>query len=134
MVITLRKEAEEAVIDRKQMSVDLMQARDRIKELIREKLDLETELHSTDRVESKKAADLEYQMHSMKANLAQTFADNLALKKELEIAQSDLVQLGRARDSFKQQYLELVEINRDLKSEFKEIEGKVTTCLRDGKI
>lgn len=40
----------------------------------------------------------------------------------------------KARDSFKQQYMELKEINKELKSQFKDIEMQVTDCVKSEKL
>jgi hypothetical protein len=37
--------------------------------------------------------------------------------------------MAKARDTFKQQYLELKEANKDLKGQFRDIEGKVVACV-----
>lgn len=42
--------------------------------------------------------------------------------------------MTRARDSFKQQYLELKEDNKDLKIQFKDIESQVTHCISDARL
>ena len=42
--------------------------------------------------------------------------------------------MTRARDSFKQQYLELKEDNKDLKAQFKDIESQVTHCISDARL
>ena len=38
------------------------------------------------------------------------------MKEELKIAKNDILILERARDSFKTQFMELKEINKDLKA------------------
>ena len=53
-------------------------------------------------------------------------------EREELVQQLDMI--TRARDSFKQQYLELKEANKDLKAQFKDIESKVTHCISDAKL
>lgn len=113
--LSLKQQLEQAGRDKKQVEVDLFSVRDQLRDCIKEKLAVEGQLHTAERVESQKQADLQYEIHILNANLAQSLEENKEIKGSEENLKKEVELMIKARDSFKQQFLELREINKDLK-------------------
>ena len=96
-----------------------------MKEILKEKLSLQKQMHNQEKVFSQRQAEYEFQIHSMNAEIEQYQKENLQMKEDLKIAKTDILSLERARDSFKTQFMELKEINKDLKAQFKQIESQL---------
>ena len=80
-------------------------------------------MHNQEKVFSQRQAEYEYQIHSLNAEIESYQRETQQMKEELKIAKNDISILERARDSFKTQFMELKEINKDLKAQFKLIES-----------
>lgn len=115
-IIQLKEQVDTLTKDKRSLDSDLFAARDEIKELIKEKHAIEQKYHSYERVTGQAQADLDYQLHTLRSNLAHCQGENSQLKQQEEILMAELQSLTRARDSFKQQFLELRETHKELKS------------------
>ena len=96
-----------------------------MKEILKEKLALQKQMHNQEKIFSQRQAEYEFQIHSMNAEIEQYQKENLQMREDIKIAKTDILSLERARDSFKTQFMELKEINKDLKAQFKQIESQL---------
>jgi len=65
---------------------------------------------------SQRQGEYEYQIHALNAEITAVSGENTDYKKTLAKCKEEINTLERARDTFKQQFLELREVNKDLKS------------------
>lgn len=80
-------------------------------------------MHNQEKIFSQRQSEYEYQIHSLNAEIQQYQDETSQIKEQLSKANSDIITLERARDTFKTQFMELKEINKDLKAQFKQIQS-----------
>lgn len=86
-------------------------------------------MHNQEKVFSQRQAEYEYQIHSLNAEIEVFQRETQQMKEELKNSKNDIQVLERARDSFKTQFMELKEINKDLKAQFKQIESQLQSAI-----
>lgn len=90
--------------------------------MLAEKINMENRLNHIERVEDAKISELEGKYIQLSEEYRKTLEENRSLRlKECDL-KKEVQSLQKGRDSFKEQFLELREINKDLKRRFLEIE------------
>lgn len=115
--------------ERRALREEQRDAADRLKAALEAKLALEAQLHGAERAQSQQEADASYQLHALRASLAALTEEGERWRREREALQGEAEAMGRARDAFKQQYLELKEANKELRAQFRDLEAKVSSCV-----
>lgn len=69
--------------------------------------------------------DLEVKYENLHLEFKKMIDENRQLKQNDSTLKQEINQLTKGRDSFKEQFLELREINKELRIRFKEIENQV---------
>jgi septal ring factor EnvC (AmiA/AmiB activator) len=105
------------------MEEDLYISRDKLKEILREKLALQNEFHFYERQASQRLDEYQYRLTSLSAELQEVSDDNQKLKNKILEQETEVSTLERARDNFKAEFLELKEINKDLRTQFNTIQA-----------
>jgi len=112
------------------MEEDLYISRDKLKEILREKLALQNDFHSYERQASQRLDEYQYRMATISAELQEVSDDNQKLKMKLSEQETEVSTLERARDNFKAQFLELREINKDLRTQFNTIQAQMQSYIQ----
>ena len=82
-------------------------------------------MNHQERVEDVRISELESKYIQLSEEYRKTLEENRGLRaKEVDL-KKEVQTLKKGRDSFKEQFLELREINKDLKRRFIEIEGQM---------
>ena len=97
-------------------------ARDKLREVLAEKIHLENQLNHLERVEDSRLNDFEHKYTTLSLDYKRLIDENQILRKSEAEVKKELKEMVRGRDAFKEQFLELREINKDLRQRFKEIE------------
>jgi septal ring factor EnvC (AmiA/AmiB activator) len=112
------------------MEEDLYISRDKLKEILREKLALQNEFHSYERQASQRLDEYQYRLTTISAELQEVSDDNQKLKMKISEQETEVSTLERARDNFKAQFLELREINKDLRTQFNTIQAQMHSYMQ----
>ena len=112
------------------MEEDLYISRDKLKEILREKLALQNEFHSYERQASQRLDEYQYRLTTISAELKEVSDDNQKLKMKISEQETEVSTLERARDNFKAQFLELREINKDLRTQFNTIQAQMQSYIQ----
>jgi predicted nuclease of restriction endonuclease-like (RecB) superfamily len=67
--------------------------------------------------------EYQYRITTLIAEYQEASEDNQKLKNKISEQETELTALERARDNFKAQFLELREINKDLRTQFNTIQA-----------
>jgi|LauGreDrversion4_2_1035121.scaffolds.fasta_scaffold68229_2 hypothetical protein len=73
-------------------------------------------MHNQEKVFTQRQGEYEYQINALTIDLEQSRLETREARGMLEKAQTDISALERARDSFKTQFMEIKEINKELKT------------------
>lgn len=114
-VLSLKSKLEDQARDKKLIEDDLYASRDKLKEILKEKLTLQNELHEIERLSDQRISELEYQLHTLNTEFQQASEENGKLREKVSDREIEVQQLEKSRDTFKQQFMELREINKELK-------------------
>jgi septal ring factor EnvC (AmiA/AmiB activator) len=112
------------------MEEDLYISRDKLKEILREKLALQNEFHSYERQASQRLDEYQYRLTTISAELQEVSDDNQKLKMKISEQDTEVSTLERARDNFKAQFLELREKNKDLRTQFNTIQAQMHSYMQ----
>ncbi len=133
-ILKLKASVDNLQEEKRGLKEELSITKEQLKVALEEKIALETQLHGMERTQSQQHSDATYQLHTLRANLSSLTEDADRLRRDKEQLLLEVTGMAKARDSFKQQYLELKEANKELRQQFKDLEGKVSSCVTAAKI
>lgn len=113
--IQLKHQLEQAIKDRKRTEDEAFQIKDKLRVVLDEKINLENQLNHIERVEESRISELEQKFLIMSEEYTKLTEENKILKQRDIEQKKEIQMLSKGRDSFKEQFLELREINKDLK-------------------
>ena len=113
--LQLKHQLEMAVKEKKRAEDEAFQIKDKLREVLDEKINLENQLNHIERVEESRITELEQKFYMLSDEYAKVCEENKAMKQRDHEQTKEILLLSKGRDSFKEQFLELREINKDLK-------------------
>ncbi|CDW87088.1 kinesin-like protein [Stylonychia lemnae] len=132
-ILNIQHQLQQAHKDKKKAEDDLFVARDKLREILGEKISLENQLNHIERVEGSRINELESRYEQLSREYQHTLEVNKQLSgKDIE-QRREIQGLQNGRDSFKEQFLELKQFNKDLKNRFIEIERQVSELIAEDK-
>ena len=90
---------------------------------------MENQLNHIERVEAGRINELEDKFMVLSDDYTRLVEENKVLKKNEQEMKKEIQGLVKGRDGFKEQFLELKEINRDLKMKFTLVEQQVSEYI-----
>ena len=127
----MKQRLDDQIRDKKLMEEDLYISRDKLKEILREKLALQNEFHTYERQASQRLDEYQYSITTICSELQEVSDDNQKLKIKISEQDTEVSALERARDNFKAQFLELREINKDLRVQFNNIQAQMQSYMQN---
>ncbi len=99
--LSLKNRLDEVVRDKKLIEEDLYASRDKLKEILKEKITIQNELHEIERTSDLRISDLEYQLQTMRSDFELLTEEHSKVRAKLTETELEAQTLEKARDTFK---------------------------------
>lgn len=124
-VIQKQSHLEVAQRDKRQAESDLDALRDKLKDTISDKLELEKNLGAIQKHELTRLNDLELKFSEVSEQYIRAKEELQECRVSQFNLQEELEQVKQGRQNFKEQYLEMREVNKDLKIHFEKLNRQI---------
>lgn len=124
--VQLQSHVELSLRDKKLAESDLDQMREKLRATLQEKIELENNFNLIQKHEMKRLNDLELKFEDISQQYIRCKEENQQLLNAEDNLNNDFRESEKARLSYKEQYLEMRQLNKDLKLHFTQLEKRVT--------